>query len=66
MWKNVFDWFMKEVCRDCRRVGLGGEEFQVKGDSSKLRGNYGYGCTLMDNFKDTQLSFVREGHLPNY
>ena len=63
--KKVFDWFMKEVCQDRRRADLGGEEYQVKGDASKLKGNCGYGRTLMDKSKHTRVSFVKERNLPN-
>ena len=64
--KPVFNWFMEEVCRDRRRADLGGEEAKVKGDSSKLKGNCGYGRTLMDKTKHTRLSFVKEANLPNH
>ena len=32
---------MKEVCRDRRCADLGGEEFQMKGETYKLKGNCG-------------------------
>ena len=41
--KSVFDWFVKEVSKDRRRADLGGAEFKMKGEASKLKGNCGYG-----------------------
>ena len=64
--KPVFDWFMYEMCRDRRRADLGDEEFQVKGDASKLKGNCGYGRTLLDKSKHTRISFTKQKYLPNH
>ena len=64
--KRVFDWFMHEVCRDRRRADLGGVEFEMKGESSKLKCNCGYGRSLMDKSKHTRLSFAKEKNLPNH
>ena len=64
--KSVFQWFQDEVCRDRRRADLGGAEFQVKGEASKLKGNCGYGRTLMDKSKHTHLSFAKEKNLTNH
>ena len=46
--KSVFDWFVKEVSRYRRRADLGGAEFEMKGEASKLKGNSGYGRVMMD------------------
>ena len=64
--KEVFQWFMKEVCQDRRRADLGGVELEMKGEASKLKGNCGYGRTLMDKSKHTQLSFTKEKCLTNH
>ena len=45
---------------------LGGEEFQVKGDASKLKGNCGNGRTLMDKSKHIRISYTKEKNLPNH
>ena len=64
--KEVFKWFQNEVCRDRRRADLGGLEFQVKGEASKLKGNCGYGRTLMDKSKHTRISFAKKENLANH
>ena len=64
--KSVFKWFQDEVCRDRRRSDLGGAEFQVKGEASKLKGNCGYGRTLMDKSKHTHLCFAKEKNLAKH
>ena len=64
--QEVFKWFQNEVCRDRRRADLGGLEFQVKGDASKLKGNCGYGRTLMDKSKHTRISFAKKTNLANH
>ena len=62
----VFDWFVNEVVRDRRLADLGGAEFKMKGEASKLKGNCGYGRTLMDKSKHTKLSFAKRENLPNH
>ena len=57
--KPVFDWFMKEVCRDRQWADL-------SGDTSKLKGNCSYGRTLMDKSKHTRISFTKEKNIPNH
>ena len=64
--KSVFDWFAKEVANDRRRADLAGGEFKMKGEMSKLKGNCGYGRTLMDKSKHTKISFALEKNLPNH
>ena len=34
--QEVFEWFLEEVCTYRRHADLGGGEFQVKGEASKL------------------------------
>ena len=51
--KEVFRWFQNEICRNRRLADLGGLGFQVKGEASELKGNCGYGRTLMDKSKHT-------------
>ena len=65
--KSVFDWFVKEVSTDRRRADLGGGEFKMKGEASKLKANCGYGrLTLMDKSKYTKLSFCKRKNLSNH
>ena len=64
--KSVFDWLVKEVSNDCRRVNLGGGEFKMKGEASKLKGNSGYGRIMMDKSKHTKLSFCKRKNLSNH
>ena len=61
--KPVFDWFVDEVCNDRRLADLGGVEFKMKGEASKLKGNCGYGRTIMDKSKHTKVSFSEEKNL---
>ena len=62
--KPVFDWFVKKVCNDRPKADLDGEESKMNGAASKVKGNCGYGRTLMDKSKHTKLAFVREKNLP--
>ena len=64
--KQVFDWFVKEVSNDRRRADLGGVEFKMKGESSKLKGNCSYGYTVMDKSKHTKVSFSKEKNLSKH
>ena len=64
--KEVFEWFQNEVCRDRRRADLGGFEQQVRGEGSKLKGNCGYGRTLMDKSKHTRVCFAKRNNLANH
>ena len=57
--KAVFQWFMDKVCNDRRRADMD-PAFAVLGETSKTKGNCGYGRTLMDKFKHTKTSFVQE------
>ena len=61
--KPVFDWFVDEVCNNRRRADLGGVEYKMKGEASKLKGNCGYGRVLMDKSKHTKVSFSTEKNL---
>ena len=54
------------MSRDRRRADLGGVEFKMKGEASKLKGNCGYGRTMMDKSKHTKLSFVKQENLSNH
>ena len=64
--KEVFEWFQNEVCRDRRRADLGGFEQQVRGEGSKLKGNCGYGRTLLDKSKHTKVCFAKRYYLANH
>ena len=64
--KAVFDWFTQEVCNDRRRADLGGSDLKMKGEASKLKGNCGYGRTLMNKFRHIQLSFAKEKNLSKH
>ena len=64
--KSVFDWFVKEVSNDRRRTDLGGGEFKMNGEASKLKGNCGYGRTMIDKSKHTKLSIYKRKNLPNH
>ena len=64
--KSVFDWFVKEVSNDRRRADLGGGEFKMKGEASKLKGNCGYSRTMMDKSKHTKLFFCKRKNLSNH
>ena len=61
--KSVFDWFVKEVCNDRRRADLGGGEFKMKGEASKLKDNCSYGrqedCSRSACANRTSSVFVR-------
>ena len=52
--------------RDRHRADMGGEECNRKGEASKLKGNCGYGRTMMDKSKHTKLPFVKEKNLPKH
>ena len=64
--KEVFKWFQDEVARDRRRADMGGFELQVKGEGSKLKGNCGYGRTLMDKSKHTKINFAKKKNLAKH
>ena len=61
--KAVFNSFVDEVSADRRRADLGGEEFEMRGAASKLKGNCAYGRTLMDKSRHTKLLFTKEENL---
>ena len=64
--KPCFDWFVNEVCDDRRRADLGGAEFKMKGEASKLKGNCAYGRTIMNKAKHTKVSFSKEENLSKH
>ena len=56
--KCVFKWFMNEVVNDRRMADLN-PEYTVRGETSKTKGNSGYGRTLMNKFAYTKLTFTK-------
>ena len=61
--KQVFEWFMEEVCDDRRRADMD-PAYAVHGETSKTMGNMGYGGTIMDRTKHTTTSFANEKNVP--
>ena len=59
--KAVFEDFMNEVVRDRRCADLGGDEFKMKGEATKTKGNCGYGRT-----KHTKLSVTKRKNHSNH
>ena len=64
--KPVFDWFVNEVCDDRRRADVGGAELKMKGEASKLKGNCGYGRTIMNKSNHTKVSFSKAVNLSKH
>lgn len=64
--KPVFDWFVNQVCNDRRRADVGGVKFKMKGEASKLKGNCGYGRTLMNKLNHTKVSFSKVENLSTH
>ena len=61
--KAVFSWFMDKVCDDRRRADLD-PAYKVIGETSKLKGNSGYGATLTDRSKHAQTTFADVKNVP--
>ena len=63
--KCVFEWFMNEVANDRRMAHLN-PEYTVRGETSKTKGNSGYGRTLMNKFTLTKLTFTDGKNTPKH
>ena len=63
--KSVFKWFMDKVCDDRRRADID-PDFKVIGETSKLKGNSGYGASIMDRSKHTMVSFTEEKNISKH
>ena len=61
--KRVFEWFMNEVVDDRRMADLN-PEYAVRAETSKTKGNSGYGRTLINKFTHTNLTFTKEKNTP--
>ena len=61
--KAVFSWFMDKVCNDRRRADLD-PTYKSIGETSKLKGNSGYGSTLTDRSKHAQTTFADVRNVP--
>ena len=63
--KRVFEWFMNEVVL-YRRMADPNPEYTVRGQTSKTKGNSGYGHTLMNKFTHTKITFTKEKNVPKH
>ena len=62
--KCVFEWFMNEVVNDRRMADLN-PEYTVRGETSKTKGNSGYGRTLMNKSAYIKVTFTKEKRYQN-
>ncbi len=60
--KKVFEWFRDEVIDDRRMADLD-PSFQIRGETSKTKGNCAYGGSLTDKTKYHSVRFVEENNL---
>ena len=63
--KCVFEWFMNEGISDRHMADLNAE-YTERGETSKTRGNSGYGETLMNKFTHPKISFTEEENFPEH